>query len=210
MPTPVTTAYAEQSSTISEVMDAFSGLLAKALGWAASRVVEWHSEKRPITPDPGRSIVWFRFVTRRNDSQEAGPGRHGIREEVILEVNLATRMFGDGAQKDKRLVRKHIAMQLLIENAVVFRELFKEYSAREGLEPPKPVAQQWGDQERLARRAGTAGPYRLTVAPMCASELPAPERPRPEQGYFESRIGVSVPCVLRVTLNEAQEIDAEA
>lgn len=194
--------------TITEVMDAFHSLLTKALGWASSRVVEWHSDKRPITPDPGRSIVWFRFVDRKFDT-EAGPGRHGIREEVTIEINLATRQFGDSAQKDKRLIRKHIATQLLLENAIFYRELFAEYSAREGLEPPKPVPQQWGDAERLARRQGTASPYRLTVAPMYMAQLPAPERPRPEQGYLEARLGVAVPCVLRVTLNDAQDIEEE-
>lgn len=197
---PITSTFASQSVYVNEVLDAFQSLLEKALGWSEDRVIEWHDPSRSASVDKGRSIVWFGFVNRQLDDQ-SGAGRWGTRQAVLMEVNLTSRLFGDSVQKDKRLVRKHINSLLQIENAFYGQMLFPSYQDRDGDEPPVPVSVIITDQDRQDRINGVSGaPIAcLTVATMTAAELPKPERPRPEQGYLTTRIGIAVPCVLRIT-----------
>lgn len=199
--------FANQSVYIDEILDAFQSLLEKALGWSSDRVIEYHHPNRPNV-DPGRMIVWYGFVNRQFDT-ESGAGRYGTRSNVTMAVHLTTRLFTDSNMKDKRLIRKHLNAQLAIENAFYGQMLFPAYQDRRDNEPPAPVPPDISEQDIQDRLTGVDGaPISvLTVATMTAAELPAPERVRPEQGYFDASMGISVPCVLRITVGN--DADAE-
>lgn len=176
--------YANQSCTVADVLDALKAVLDATQVANARNVVEWNYHDRPSV-DAAGPLVWFRWVGRKPDV-ESGAGRHGTKCDVLVEVNLTTRAFRDAAQRDKRIMRTHLANQAKLENALYGRFLHTAYSTAAGDDPPMPT------QDATA----------LTVGTMTAADLPAPERPRPEEGYVEARIGVRVPCVLRVTLDD--------
>lgn len=203
------TLYANQSVAIDEILDAFQDLLEKAACMSSRNVVQWHKDSRPDLTTGG-SKIWYRFVNREFDDN-MGPGRHGIRQTVIMEVNLTSRLFTDQAQKDRKIIRAHLNTQFLIENAFYFRFLYMNYLHGVGGKPPMPIMTGYNDKSRQQRRSGTTGiPIgALSIAPMTAAQLPAPDKPRPEQGYLESRIGIAVPCVLRITSNPEPEFVEE-
>lgn len=204
--------YANQSVTTAEVLDAVNGLIIAATGFQDRRVIEWHYDNRPNL-DHGGTKIWFRHVKRSFDT-ESGAGRHGTKTNLTAEINVTTRGFPDGAQRDERLIRDHLALTLLIENAFYGRMLHQNYLPAEPGLPPQPSRKTpLSDGEQSSRR------YNDPVAPiavvshggtMTAAELPEPARPRPEQGYLESRIGVDIPVVLRVTDDPEPDLEVEA
>jgi hypothetical protein len=188
VPTRPTT-YANQSVALADVLDAFALLLRKATGLKERSVVEYYGDGRPAVEADGH-LVWFRWLQEDPD-EESGAGRHGTKNEALVEVNLTTRGFKDGAARDRKLGRDHLARRSLIANALYGQILFDAYGDPQGAEPPKPP------QDAAV----------LTIATMTAAKLPKPDRPRPEQGYIESRIGVRVPCVLRLTLDPVPDME---
>lgn len=201
--------YSNQSVKVEEVLDAMNLLLLAATGFDERNVIEWHYDNRPNV-DTGKSVVWFRHLNREFDT-ESGAGRHGTKTNLIIEINLTTRGFKDSNHKDKILMRRHLRDLFLIENAIYGQMLFESYEDADGEEPPKPIR-----RTAITSAEATQRRYNLTAAPimvlssggtMTLAELPAPTRPRPEQGYIESRIGVSVPVILRVTLNSIPELE---
>lgn len=210
MPTTVTK-YAGQSVTIDEILDAMAALLKAATLYNPRYIIEWHSQQRPSVDANAGSIIWFRYVDREMDLDAGGgAARAGTKSTMLMEVNVTTRAFTDGSQRDTRLMRKHLTTRFLIENAFWGQMLFDSYADAIGSEPPKPNRRtQISEDERVSRRLGetTANPFVVSIAPMVSAKLPAPEHSRPEQGYLESRIGIAIPVVLRVTLDAAPELE---
>jgi hypothetical protein len=210
VPAPDASRFSNQSVTPEEVLDAFQDLLGKATGFADRRVVEWHGGGRPEI-DLGQSVVWFCHRSRRLDAA-SGAGRNGTRCDLVIEVNLTTRNFGDGSQRDKVIGRRHLGTQFLIENAFHNRMLHPAYDAipADSAEPPKPSALRRPPPDdveaRRLTRAETPPPI-LTVATMVAEAIDAPDKTRPEQGYVETKIRITVPVVLRVTLKDAPDLE---
>lgn len=208
MPAAVST-FSNQSVKVEEVLDALRLLLIAATGFDDRNVIEWHYDRRPNV-DTGKSVIWFRHVKRTFDT-DSGAGRAGTKCSLMLEINLTTRGFQDSNHKDKLLMRKHLTTQFLIENAVYGQMLFQEYDAAVGEEPPKPTRRTAiTAAEALSRRQNTASAPIMLLSQggtMTSAELPAPDRPRPEQGYIEARIGVNVPVLLRVTLDSIPELE---
>jgi hypothetical protein len=207
MPLLAETRYAEQSVTVEEVLDAINILLRKATGFDARRVIEWHHSERPSV-DIGPSIVWFRHVSRSFD-EESGAVRYGTKCDLLLAVNLTTRDMTDGAQRDNRIGRSHLASLFQIENAIHGRMLHSSYEDRVDQEPPKPTLTKLVPPADLKNRRLTRSdtdPYILTVGTMVITELPAHAKTRPEQGYIETSVGVKIPVVLRATVQDVPEL----
>lgn len=179
------TTYANQAVTIDQVLDSMAILLAAASGLRDRNVVEWSGDERKMVDVPSPAI-WFRWIDESIDA-ESGAGRHGMKNEALIEVIPSVRQFKDGAMRSKSITRTHLALRYLIVNAVAGRMLHDAYDAAVGTEPPMPST-----GANLISQTGT----------MKIAKLPATDRPRPEQGYVETRIGVVVPCVLKVTLND--------
>lgn len=184
------TAFANQSVELEAVLDAVADLIGKAVALRARNVIEWYGEARPDATLPG-PVVRYRWVDEDLDV-DSGAGRHGTRDGIVFEVVVQTRGFKDGGQRDKKLGRDHLATRFLLVNAFAGRMLHSAYDAAVGDEPPKPAA-----DATLLSAGGT----------MQLVKLPAPDRPRPEQGQVETRLGIRVPCVLKVTLNDAPAAD---
>jgi hypothetical protein len=182
--------YANQSVDLGAVLDAVALLCRKALGWHADRVVEHHAEHRNNL-DEGRSVVWYQLVGRKPDT-ESGAGRHGTKVPVVVAVRLVTRMFLDRADKDKLLGRAHWARQFLLENAFYGRFLHDAYDDRVPDDPPMPT-----QEAGIISAGGT----------MVMADIPAWNKPRPEQGYLETQLLVEIPCVLRLTLDDVPASD---
>lgn len=203
----IETRYAEQSVTVEEVLDALNSLLRKATTFDERRVIEWHHGDRPSV-DIGKPIVWFRHVSRTFD-EESGAGRHGTKCDLLVAISLTTRDMTDGAQRDKRIGRSHLATLFQIENAIQGRMLHASYEDRIDQEPPKPTLTKIvSDADREARRLtrSDTSPPVLTIGTMVITELPAHAKTRPEQGYIETSVGVKIPVVLRATVQDAPEL----
>lgn len=184
---------ANQSQTVDAILDAFQAMLEAATGFQSRRVVEWNgSGGRSASVEAAGAVVWFRWLTEELDG-DSGAGRYGTRENVTVEVSVTTRGMKDGSQRDKKLARAHLAIRYLVVNAASGRVLYSAYDAAADGEPPMPAAD---------------GHDLISIAPMKVVKLPAYDRPRPEQGFVETRVGIEVPCVLRVTLNDVPEADA--
>jgi hypothetical protein len=183
------TTHATQSFDFADVLDAFQGLLEKATGFPARRVVEWYGDGRPNV-DANGPVVWWRWLGEDIDA-ESGAGRHGMRDGLTVEANVVTRVMADGNHRDRLLGRAHLATVYLVVNALAGRTLHATYLDVAGDEPPMPEPE--ADL--------------LTVGTMMVVSLPKPDRPRPEQGCVETRVGIKIPCVLRVTLNDVPPIE---
>jgi hypothetical protein len=205
--------FANQSVTIAETLDAMNALLRAATLLNSENVLEWHSQGRPSAdlPSSGRSsYIWFRLVNISTDS-DSGAGRHGMRQTMNLEVNVVTRGFLGSAQRDRALGGTHLAMCYLVRNAIYGRMLHDAYTNATGGNPPVPTPlTPLTDEQRQDRIDGDAGvgPRILTIATMEAADLPAMDRPRPEQGQVETRIGVAVKVVLRVTTDDIAALES--
>lgn len=204
---------ANQSVTIDEVLDAVSGLLMAATGFQERAVIEWHRDQRPdlTMMQYGSSVVWFRHVKRTNDT-ESGAGRHGMWTELDLEVNVTTRQMLDGDMRDREIIRSHLGLAYAIDNAYWGRMLHDHYAPAVGLDAPQPVRDKYlSDTEKSLRRLNNPSVPSgvVSVGTMAAAELPAPDRPRAEQGYIESRIGIRIPIVLRLTLTPDPDLEED-
>lgn len=196
--------YANQSVTVDEVLDAIQGLLVKATGLPERRVVEWYEDGRPGI-EGRETLCWFRWLSEEPDTQ-SGAGRHGTKTDLLVEVNLTTRTMKDTAGRDAKIGRTHLATRFLVVNALYGRMLHPAYDAPVDAQPPMPSVTTRPSADDVDRRRTSRAevtPPVLTVGTMVSAKLPKPTHPRPEQGYIESRIGVLVPVVLRVTLNDA-------
>ena len=181
-------ATANQAVSIDQVMDAMAILLEKSTGFTSDRIIEWNWENRPII-DAGRPTVWFRWISEEPDI-DSGAGRYGFKTNVTLEINVTTRDMSDTAHRDKRLARAHIATRYLVINGVMGRMLHDNYDDRVGVNPPNPP------------QGNNVDVNVLSIGTMTMAKLPELSRPRPEQGYVESRIGVTFPVVLKVTTGD--------
>lgn len=182
--------YANQSVDLAALLDAVALLIRKALRWDAGRVVEHHAARRDNL-DEGRSLVWYQLVGRKPDAQ-SGAGRHGTKVSVVVDIRPTTRMFRDRADADKRLGRAHWVNQFLLENAFYGRKLHDAYDDRAGDDPPMPTQE--------ATEISSAGT-------MVMADIPAWQKPRPEQGYLETQLLVEIPCILRLTLDDVPASD---
>jgi hypothetical protein len=202
------TLYANQSVTLTELLDAITGLIRAATLLPAEAVIEYHGPTRPdvdLSSANRSTIVWFKYVDAVVDN-DTGANRHALPANQRFEINVLTRGFQDGAMRDKILGRKHLAFRILLENAFFGMILHDQYDNAVGSEPPKPANQApFNKNEADQRRQGVAGvgPRTLSIATMTCESLPAMDRPRPEQGCVETRIGVGIKTILRVTLDEA-------
>lgn len=216
---PVTpTIYANQSVTLVELLDALKANIQAATRLGDEAVVEWHAAGRPDANIPSSRLstyVWFRYVDGEVDN-DSGAGRYGLPCTCQFEVNIVTRGFEGKAQTDRKLMRRHLAFRLLLENAFYGRMLFDSYDLVDidggDLNPPQTTyTTRFTDVDIQDRREGAAGvvPGILSIAPMSVAKLPAAERPRPEQGQIETRLGVAIQTVLRVTLDDIATLEEE-
>ncbi len=205
------TLYANQSVTLAELLDALTGLIRAATLLNAEAVIEWHNQGRPNAnevPTTNSTYVWFRFLEAEVNN-ESGANRHGLTTVCKFEVNVVTRGFQDKNQSDKKLGRKHLAVRLLLENALFGRMLHAAYDDAIAPEPPQttyttiPTPQQEEDRREGAL---TSVLRILSLATITCEKLPAMDRPRPEAGQVETRIGIGIKTVLRVTLNDIEEL----
>jgi hypothetical protein len=186
-------AYANQSVSIDEVLDAFAILLRKSVGFAADMVVEWNQDTRPDLTNTRDSLIWYRWIEEDPDI-DSGAGRYGFKTEVTMEVNLTTRDTSDQAHRDLRITRRHLARRFLIINAIKGQMLFDNYSDRVGTQPPMPPQGNGVDVNVLS------------IGTMTIAKIPNAGRPRTEQGYIETKLAVTFPVVLKVTIDDLDEL----
>lgn len=200
--------YANQSVTVDEVLDALGLLIRKATGLTDRKVVEWYGNERPSL-EGTETVCWFRWLEEGLEA-DAGSGRHGTPNNLLMEVNLRTRGFKDQAGKDKKVGRAHLAKVFQVVNALYGQMLFSAYDDPVGDEPPQPTIRTRMSADEVERRRTSLADEDariLTVADMRWGKLPKPNRPDAEQGTIETRIGVVVPVVLRTTINSAPPLE---
>lgn len=207
--------FASQSVTVDELLDAVFALLQAATGFTDRQIIEWHSDQQyKLDNSGGRgSLIWFRYLSM-TPNINSGASRYGFKTDFVVEVNLITRSNADGTQTDKLLGRKHIGLVARIVNATMGRMLFDSYAAYDaetnGLEPPMTtytVAMTW--QQRQDRAGGVEGavPRVLSVAEMASAELPPYQHNMPAEGRIQTRLSISIPVVLRLTLNDSVALE---
>ncbi len=200
--------YSNQSVSVPEVLDAIQALIMAATGLNERQVIEWHFNSRSNL-DQGGSCIWFKLVDRSPDT-EAGSGRHGTKAPMVVEICHTTRSFGDSTQKDKIIGRKHWIRQSLLENSFYGQMLFDEYLPWEDgviATPARTTGFVSSEAEARRIREPDSTPGILTIGTMVSAKLPPPDKPRPEQGYMETRIGVLIPVVLELSLDSVPEIE---
>lgn len=179
--------YPAQYATIDQVLDGLAACLKAATGYTDRNVVEWNHEARPdVTATV--PFIWYRWVGEEYPNPDSGAGRAGMPIDVQIEVRVCTRSFRDRGAYDRQLARQHLALVYIVKNAMIGRFLYSAYDAAVGGDAPMPT------------QAASVISHRGTMFP---TSIPAPDHTaRPEQGYIETRISLTVPTVLKVTLND--------
>lgn len=182
---------ATQGYTIQQILTAFESYLQVVTQLEARYIVLWNFSGRPSIE--GRdNLVWYRPFSSPID-KSTGPVRFGNKIDCIMEVNLNTRSFADGSQRDIRRFALHYDL------------VFKLLSAFQGLSlfpltvVTAPISGTWMPPSPAAPNIPP-----ISVEPMLVDILPPIDKDQYEEGTLTTRLKVTIPCVLALTIASYQ------
>lgn len=170
-----------------QLIDAFAKLLQRATGLPDNFIILWCEPGRP-NPEGQEVIVWFRPAGEKIDA-DGGAVRYGNKFTPGFEVNLTTRYFGDGSQRDTYKLPPHFVYRWQLIDAIQNENLFPDYVA---LTDPPPAV--W------AMPVPVTGAVPLTTGTMLVGDINGEVKDQYEEGSLTTKIPVSVPAVLALSL----------
>lgn len=166
------------------LLTAVGTLLKAATGLDDRHVRMWFGDSRPH--NQGSDVfVWFRPVLDTPDDSP-GPVQYGNKVECKFEIHLVTRNFADQSQIDVRRAQIYYTYYWQIVLTFQNRNIFPAYNA--------PIPGPWTQPVPV----GDNPPY--SVGTMLLKSLPVPTKTQREEGVIESRMELTIPTVLALTV----------